>query len=135
VRHQANEWDIERLDLDAYLRRVAYDGDTAPTVRTLAALHRAHLAAIPFANVDVVLGRGIAVDIESVQGKLVVVRKDEEKIESLIERRLTVARPDGTEDERDVASDELADLLRGMFGIPLNDDEVTQLTFASRTPG
>jgi N-hydroxyarylamine O-acetyltransferase len=274
----ADEWEIERLDLDAYLRRVGHDGDTAPTAPTLAALHRAHLAAIPFENLDVVLGRGIAVDLDSVQAKLVerrrggycyehgvlfaavlerlgfevermlarvggeelerprapthmtlrvatggerwladvgfgsgllgplpfddgephaqggwtfalvstgprswalrelrggawltrygfdeqrlhaadvvmanhftstferspfvgkpvVTRRDEDSIRSLVDRRLTLERPDGTLDERDVADGELGVLLREMFGIPLNDDEVAQLTFASRTPG
>lgn len=274
----ADEWEIERLDLDAYMRRVGHDGDTAPTAQTLAALHRAHLAAIPFENLDVVLGRGIAVDLESVQAKLVerrrggycyehgvlfaavlerlgyevermlarvggeelerprapthmtlrvatggerwladvgfgsgllrplpfdeggphaqggwtfalastgsrswalrelrggewvtrygfdeqrlhaadvvmanhftstferspfvgkpvVTRRDEDSIRSLVDRRLTLERPDGTLDERDVADDEIGALLRETFGIPLNDDEVTQLTFASRTPG
>ena len=274
----SGEWDIERLDLDAYLRRLGHDGDTAPTVGTLAALHRAHLAAIPFENLDIALGRGIAVDIDSVQaklvgrrrggycyehgvlfaaalerlgfsvqrmlarvggedverprapthmalrvhadgqrwladvgfgsglleplpfdvggphrqggwtfalsqpgrrswalrelrgdewttrygfdeqrlhaadvvmanhftstfprspfvGKLVAVRKDDQAIHSLVDRRFTVARPDGSEDERDVSDDELADLLRGMFGISLDDGEVAQLTFGSRTPG
>lgn len=274
----ADEWEIERLDLDAYMRRVGHDGDTAPTAQTLAALHRAHLAAIPFENLDVVLGRGIAVDLDSVQAKLVerrrggycyehgvlfaavlerlgyevermlarvggeelerprapthmtlrvatggerwladvgfgsgllrplpfdeggphaqggwtfalastgsrswalrelrggewvtrygfdeqrlhaadvvmanhftstferspfvgkpvVTRRDEDSIRSLVDRRLALERPDGTLDERDVADDEIGALLRETFGIPLNDDEVTQLTFASRTPG
>jgi N-hydroxyarylamine O-acetyltransferase len=70
-----SEWDIEQLDLAGYLRRIGYDGDTRPTARTLAALHRAHIAAIPFENLDIVLGRGIAVDLESVQGKLVDARR------------------------------------------------------------
>jgi N-hydroxyarylamine O-acetyltransferase len=66
-----DEWTIDALDLDACLRRVGYDGDTAPTGETLAALHRAHLDAIAFENLDIVLGRGIAVDLPSVQAKLV----------------------------------------------------------------
>jgi N-hydroxyarylamine O-acetyltransferase len=66
-----DEWGVEALDLSAYLRRVDYDGDTAPTGSTLAALHRAHLAAIAFENLDIPLGRGIAVDFPSVQAKLV----------------------------------------------------------------
>ena len=65
------EWDIDRLDLEAYLRRVGFAGDTAPTVQTLAALHRAHVAAVPFENVDIVLGRGVSVELDSVQAKLV----------------------------------------------------------------
>jgi N-hydroxyarylamine O-acetyltransferase len=274
----SDEWEIERLDLDAYLRRVGHDGDTAPTAQTLAALHRAHIASIPFENIDVLLGCGIAVDLDSVQaklverrrggycyehgvlfaavlerlgytvermlarvggeelerprapthmtlrvtvdgqrwladvgfglallaplpfddgephaqggwtfalestgprswalrelrggewltrygfdeqrlhaadvvmanhftstferspfvGKAVVMRRDEHSMRSLIDRRLTLDRPDGPVDERDVSDDELGGLLREMFGIPLSDDELTQLTFASRTPG
>jgi N-hydroxyarylamine O-acetyltransferase len=69
------EWDIEQLDLAGYLRRIGYDGDTGPTAGTLAALHRAHLDAIPFENLDIVLGRGIAADLGSVQGKLVEARR------------------------------------------------------------
>jgi N-hydroxyarylamine O-acetyltransferase len=67
----SDEWTIDRLDLDAYLRRIGHDGDTAPTGATLTALHRAHLDAIAFENLDIVLGRGIEVDLPSVQAKLV----------------------------------------------------------------
>jgi N-hydroxyarylamine O-acetyltransferase len=70
-----SEWDVERLDLAAYLERIGHDGDTAPTAATLAALHRAHVAAIPFENLDIILGRGIAVDLESVQARLVRARR------------------------------------------------------------
>jgi N-hydroxyarylamine O-acetyltransferase len=273
-----DEWEIERLDLGAYLSRVGHDGDTAPTADTLAALHREHLAAIAFENLDVVLGRGIAVDLDGVQAKLVerrrggycyehgvlfaavlerlgftverilarvggeelerprapthmtlrvtigderwladvgfgsgllqplpfdddrphdqgawtfavastgprswalrerrggewitrygfdeqrlhaadvvmanhftstferspfvgrvvVVRKDEDSIRSLIDGRLSLERPDGSVDERDVGDDELAALLRDQFAIALSDAEIAQLTFASRAPG
>jgi N-hydroxyarylamine O-acetyltransferase len=277
-RDVTDEWDIEQLDLDAYLRRIGHDGDRAPTARTLAVLHRAHVATIAFENLDIVLGRGIAVDLDSVQaklvdrgrggycyehgvlfaaalerlgfpvermlarvggeelerprapthmtlrahadgerwladvgfgsgvlqplrfdqagpqrqggwtfevaatgprswalrerqrgewvtrygfdeqrlhaadvvmanhftstfprspfvGKAVVVRRDEESIRSLVDRRLTIERPDGSVEERDVGDGELADLLREVFAIPLSDDEVAQLTFAPGTPG
>jgi N-hydroxyarylamine O-acetyltransferase len=66
-----DEWDVGRLDLGAYLRRIGHDGDTAPTEKTLTALHRAHIDAIAFENIDVVLGRGVEVDLDSVQAKLV----------------------------------------------------------------
>jgi N-hydroxyarylamine O-acetyltransferase len=66
-----DEWRTGELDLDAYLRRTGYDGDLAPTGQTLAGLHRAHVATIPFENADIMLGRGVAVDLPSIQDKLV----------------------------------------------------------------
>ncbi|MCL2583992.1 MAG: arylamine N-acetyltransferase [Streptosporangiales bacterium] len=68
-----NEWAgaAGKLDLGAYLRRVGYAGPRRPTEETLRALHHRHLAAIPFENLDIILGRGVAVDLESVQAKLV----------------------------------------------------------------
>ena len=66
-----DEWSAAKLDLDAYLRRVGYSGPTEPSEAALAALHRAHLAAIPFENLDRMLGRGVQVDLDSIQAKLV----------------------------------------------------------------
>jgi N-hydroxyarylamine O-acetyltransferase len=65
------EWEIDRLDLDAYLERVGYAGALAADAATLRGLHRAHAAAIPFENLDIVLGRTIELDLDSVQDKLV----------------------------------------------------------------
>jgi N-hydroxyarylamine O-acetyltransferase len=67
----AGEWETDRLDLDAYLRRIDYVGELAADVDTLGRLHRAHAAAIPFENLDIVLGRRIELDLDSVQDKLV----------------------------------------------------------------
>ncbi|MBQ1036762.1 arylamine N-acetyltransferase [Micromonospora sp. C81] len=64
-------WLIDALDLDAYLRRVGYRGPTTPDGMTLRNLHRAHIAAITFENLDVMLGRGVEVDLPRVQDKLV----------------------------------------------------------------
>jgi hypothetical protein len=66
-----DEWMTGRLDLAAYLRRIGHDADLAPTAQTLAGLHREHVAAIPFENADIMLGRGVAVDLASIQDKLV----------------------------------------------------------------
>ncbi len=66
-----DEWSVRNLDLDAYLQRIGYDGPLDPSHATLAALHRAHLAAIPFENLDLMLGRGVRVDFDSIQAKLV----------------------------------------------------------------
>ncbi|MBB6170555.1 N-hydroxyarylamine O-acetyltransferase [Nocardiopsis mwathae] len=67
----ARAWQGDALDLDAYLARVGYDGDRGPTLDTLRALHRAHLAAFPFENLDIVLGRPIRLDIGHLVEKLV----------------------------------------------------------------
>lgn len=64
-------WEVERLDVDAYLARVGHDGGLSPTVETLFALHRAHAATIPFENLDVLLGRGVSLAMDDVQDKLV----------------------------------------------------------------
>lgn len=59
------------MDLDAYLRRIAYAGPRAPTLSTLHALCAAHAKAIPFENLDVLLGRGIDLADHAVDRKLV----------------------------------------------------------------
>lgn len=63
--------DSPRPDLERYFARVGFDGDRAPTPATLARLQIAHLAAIPFENLDVRLGRPIALDLPSLEAKLV----------------------------------------------------------------
>jgi N-hydroxyarylamine O-acetyltransferase len=68
---QPDEWATRQLDLAAYLRRIGYDGDLAPTIQTLAGLHRAHVSAIPFENADIMLGRGVRTDLPSIVAKLV----------------------------------------------------------------
>ncbi|MEU6717151.1 arylamine N-acetyltransferase [Nonomuraea sp. NPDC046802] len=64
-------WDIEKLDLDAYLDRVGYTGPRTPTFATLRALHLGHVRSIPFENLDVILGRDIGLDLGALQDKLV----------------------------------------------------------------
>ncbi|MFI8826676.1 arylamine N-acetyltransferase [Streptomyces sp. NPDC053431] len=64
-------WGGEELDLDAYLARIGYSGRVAPDLATLRALHRAHVAAIPFENLDVALGRRVSLDVKDLEAKLV----------------------------------------------------------------
>lgn len=59
------------FDLDAYLERVRYTEPVVPSFETLEGLHAAHLAAIPFENLDVRLGRPVGLDLASLQDKLV----------------------------------------------------------------
>ncbi|MCZ4119350.1 arylamine N-acetyltransferase family protein [Streptomyces sp. H39-S7] len=68
-------WGGDRLDLDAYLERTGYTGALDPTVKTLRGLHRAHVAAITFENLDVALDREVRLDPDSVQRKLVTERR------------------------------------------------------------
>lgn len=70
-----DEWSIGKLDLDAYLGRIGYNGPAEPSEASLTALHRAHVSSIPFENLDVILGRGVRVDLESIQAKLVHARR------------------------------------------------------------
>ncbi|GAA3122512.1 arylamine N-acetyltransferase family protein [Streptosporangium carneum] len=67
----ARGWDGDELDLDAYLDRIAFTGDLAPTGETLRALQRAHSAAIPFENLEITLGRPVLLDLASLQDKMV----------------------------------------------------------------
>ena len=64
-------WHGGDLDLDAYLTRIDFDGERAATTRTLAALHRAHTTSIPFENLELMLGRPIVLDLDSLQDKLI----------------------------------------------------------------
>jgi N-hydroxyarylamine O-acetyltransferase len=59
------------MDVDAYLARIGYCGSRAPFVETLRALHRAHLEAVPFENLDIHLGRPIVLGEEVLYDKIV----------------------------------------------------------------
>jgi N-hydroxyarylamine O-acetyltransferase len=61
----------QSVDLDAYFRRIEWGGETGPGFDTLAGLMRAHMAHIPFENLDVLLGRPVRLDLEGLQSKLV----------------------------------------------------------------
>jgi len=60
-----------RPDLDAYFTRIRYAGSRAPTRATLDAIIHAHVMAIPFENLDILLGRGIDIDPAAIEAKLV----------------------------------------------------------------
>lgn len=64
-------WHGDALDLDRYFSRIGFDAAPTPTRSTLAALHRAHTTSIPFENLEIILGRPILLDPDSVQDKLI----------------------------------------------------------------
>ena len=63
------------LDLDAYFSRIGYSGPTNPDLASLSGLLAAHMNAIPFENIDVLLGRPIRLDLDAVQKKIVTDRR------------------------------------------------------------
>lgn len=63
------------FELEPYLERIAYRGARTPTLAALHALTEAHAQAIPFENLDVMLGKPIRLDLEAVFEKLVRARR------------------------------------------------------------
>ena len=66
---------LPKLECDSYLARIGYAGNLNPTLDTLRALHFAHASAIPFENLDILLGRTISLDLADVHAKLVTARR------------------------------------------------------------
>lgn len=58
-------------DLAAYFGRIGYEGPREPTLATLNGILARHVESIPFENLDVLLGRDIAIDPAGVERKLV----------------------------------------------------------------
>jgi N-hydroxyarylamine O-acetyltransferase len=59
------------FDLDAYLARIGHAGPCEADLATLRSLHALQPAAIPFENLDPLLGRPVSLDLPSLQAKLV----------------------------------------------------------------
>lgn len=63
------------LDTTAYLDRIRYRGSTTPSTDTLRQIHRAHLLAVPFENLDIPLKRKIVCDEGAFVRKIVEKRR------------------------------------------------------------
>ncbi len=59
------------MKIGRYLSRIGYNGTTANSISTLQALHRAHLLAIPYENLDIHLGQRLTLDLEHIYAKIV----------------------------------------------------------------
>lgn len=59
------------MDLSRYLARIGYEGTARADLDTLREVHRRHLLAIPYENLDVQLGRPVGVGVEAAYDKIV----------------------------------------------------------------
>ena len=59
------------MNIDRYLARIGLDRRPPPTLEGLRTIHRAHLLAIPYENLDVQLGRPVTIEIEPIYEKIV----------------------------------------------------------------
>ncbi|MBN6035031.1 arylamine N-acetyltransferase [Amycolatopsis sp. 195334CR] len=65
-----SEWQLEDLDLDAYLARIGH-ARVEPSAAALRSLHEAHVRSIPFENLDVLLGPHPGLRLKVIADKLV----------------------------------------------------------------
>jgi N-hydroxyarylamine O-acetyltransferase len=61
--------------LESYLTRIDYLGERTPTLETLREVHRAHLRAIPYENLDIHFGRRLELGVGPAFRKLVLERR------------------------------------------------------------
>jgi N-hydroxyarylamine O-acetyltransferase len=65
----------EKMNIDAYLKRINYSGSLEPTAETLRALQVAHLLAVPFENLSIHAGEPIVLNEDALFGKIVENRR------------------------------------------------------------
>jgi N-hydroxyarylamine O-acetyltransferase len=61
--------------LDAYFTRIALPPQPRPDLASLHAIQAAHVSAIPFENLDILLGRGVRLDLDALHAKLIAQRR------------------------------------------------------------
>ena len=63
------------MNLRAYLDRIRFNGEPRTDLATLRAVHRGHLANIPYENLDVAMGRRVCIEIAPIFDKIVTRRR------------------------------------------------------------
>lgn len=63
---------VEFMEVGPYLERICYTGSLEPCFETLKELHKAHMFAVPFENLDVSSGRPIVLSYPSLYDKIVL---------------------------------------------------------------
>ncbi len=61
-----------KLNLEAYLDRINYSGNTDVSFNTLQKLHICHTINVPFENLDIIRGKEILIDTDSIFKKIVL---------------------------------------------------------------
>src|ERR1041384_7192098 len=61
----------EKMNIEAYLKRINYNGPRTPTAETLRALQVAHLRTAPFENLSIHAGEPIVLDEDALFTKIV----------------------------------------------------------------
>lgn len=62
-------------NIDAYFERISFSGSIAPTLTTLEQLHALHPAAIPFENLDPLMGSPVRLELRNLEQKLLFERR------------------------------------------------------------
>jgi len=65
----------QKVNLKAYFERIGFVGSIAPTLATLETIHALHPAAIPFENLDPLMGLPVKLDHASLEKKLLSERR------------------------------------------------------------
>jgi N-hydroxyarylamine O-acetyltransferase len=68
-------YEINRVNIDSYLKRINYRGSLAPTAETLRDLQIAHLLTVPFENLSIHAKEAIVLETEALFGKIVERRR------------------------------------------------------------
>lgn len=66
---------MSSIDLDRYFDRIGYQGGRDPTLETLRGVAFAQATSVPFENLNVLSGRGVQLDIPSLEEKIVHQRR------------------------------------------------------------
>jgi N-hydroxyarylamine O-acetyltransferase len=63
------------MDINAYLRRINYEGSLEPTLETLYNIHRQHLLTVPYENLDIHFGKTLELNEERLFEKIVLEKR------------------------------------------------------------
>jgi N-hydroxyarylamine O-acetyltransferase len=63
------------IDLDTYFARIGYDGSPSAALETLQRLHACHATAIPFENIDPLMGEPVSLDLAAISHKFLLAQR------------------------------------------------------------